>query len=93
MSTHNICFRREIRKILCGYPLLSGAMYNMVQRWIPKMYRLYCLFVLRFYGPVNPMGLCRARLPNHTFTGEAYSSKGLTSIVHILLPETDNCPS
>ena len=23
MSTHNICFRREIRKILCGYSLLS----------------------------------------------------------------------
>ena len=21
-----------------------------------------CLFVLRFYGPVNPMGSCRARL-------------------------------
>ena len=32
-------------------------------------------------------------LPNHMFTGQAYSSKGLTSIVHILLPETDNCPS
>ena len=26
MSTHNICFRREITKILCGYPLLSVAM-------------------------------------------------------------------
>ena len=26
MSTRNICFRREIRKILCGYPLLSVAM-------------------------------------------------------------------
>ena len=26
MGTHNICFRREIRKILCGYPLLSVAM-------------------------------------------------------------------
>ena len=25
MSTHNICFRPEIRKILCGYPLLSVA--------------------------------------------------------------------
>ena len=25
MSTHNICFCREIRKILCGYPLLSVA--------------------------------------------------------------------
>ena len=26
MSTHNICFREEIRKILCGYPLFSVAM-------------------------------------------------------------------
>ena len=26
MSTHNICFRGKIRKILCGYPLLSVAM-------------------------------------------------------------------
>ena len=26
MSTHNIYFYREIRKILCGYPLLSVAM-------------------------------------------------------------------
>ena len=25
MSTLNICFCREIRKILCGYPLLSVA--------------------------------------------------------------------
>ena len=30
------------------------------------------LFLLRFYGPVNPMGSCRAfSLPNHTFTGQA----------------------
>ena len=26
MSTHNICFRGEVRKILYGYPLLSVAM-------------------------------------------------------------------
>ena len=26
---HNICFRREIRKILCGYPLLSVAILNL----------------------------------------------------------------
>ena len=26
MSTHNICFCRELRKILCGYTLLSVAM-------------------------------------------------------------------
>ena len=30
-STHNICFHAEIRKILCGYPLLSVA---MVSRYI-----------------------------------------------------------
>ena len=32
MSTHNVCFHREIRKILCGYPLLhvSVAMYFMI---------------------------------------------------------------
>ena len=27
MSTHNICFCVEVRKILCGYTLLSGAMF------------------------------------------------------------------
>ena len=26
MSTHNVCFHQEIRKIFCGYPLLSVAM-------------------------------------------------------------------
>ena len=25
MSTHNICFCGAVRKILCEYPLLSGA--------------------------------------------------------------------
>ena len=29
MSTHNIYFRGEIRKILCGYPLLSVAMMSV----------------------------------------------------------------
>ena len=28
MSTHNICFPGEIRKILCEYPFLSGVMFN-----------------------------------------------------------------
>ena len=32
MSTHNICFCREIRKILCGYPLLSVAMIFLKNR-------------------------------------------------------------
>ena len=47
-----------------------------------------CLFVLRFYGPVNPMGSCRARSVYLTtrLLGRQ-SSKRLTSIVHILSPE------
>ena len=32
MSTHNICFHGEIRKILCGYPLLTVAMFRMSDR-------------------------------------------------------------
>ena len=57
--------------------------------------RFVCLFVLRFYGPVNPVGVISkaVSLPNHTLTGQAYSSMGITSIVHFLSPETDNCPS
>ena len=34
MSTHNIYFRGEIRKILCGYPLLSVAMTACMRRLI-----------------------------------------------------------
>ena len=37
--------------------------------------------------------LSAVSLPNHTFTGQAQSSQRLTNIVHILSPETDNCPS
>ena len=51
-----------------------------------------CVEVLR---PSQPNGVMSSAvsLPNHTFTGQAWSSRRLTSIVHILSPETDNCPS
>ena len=38
MSTHNICFHREIRKILCGYPLLSVAMHTYYKIWTSPFY-------------------------------------------------------
>ena len=49
-----------------------------------------CVEVLR---PSQPNGVISSTvsLPNHTFTGQ--SSEQLTSIAHILLPETDICPS
>ena len=51
-----------------------------------------CVDVLRPSQP-NGVMLSMVSLPSHTFTGQAYSSKRLTSIVHILLPESNNCPS
>ena len=55
-------------------------------------YLFVCVEVLQ---PSQPNGAMSSAvsLPNYTFTGQAYSSKRLTNIVHILLPETDNCPS
>ena len=49
------------------------------------------LFVLRFYGPVNPMGLFRAW--SVYLTTRLLGRPVLTSILHILSPETDNCRS
>ena len=50
MSTHNICFCVEIRKI--AIPLVvKRALCEVLNNIIS-------LFVLRFYGPVNPMGSC-----------------------------------
>ena len=37
MSTHNICFLGEIRKILYGYPLLSVAMSIFSDLIIPGL--------------------------------------------------------
>ena len=51
-----------------------------------------CVEVLR-PSQLNRVMSSAVSLPNHTFTGQAQSSKRLTSIVHILSPETDNCPS
>ena len=51
-----------------------------------------CVEVLR---PSQPNGVMSSvvSLPNHMFTVQALSFKRLTSFVHILSPETDNCLS
>ena len=53
------------------------------------MSTLKFLFCVEVLWPSQPNGVMSSAvsLPNHTFTGQA--SKQLTSIVHILLPETD----
>ena len=51
-----------------------------------------CVEILR---PSQPNGVMSSAvsLLTQTFTGQAESSKRLTSIVHNLSPETDKCPS
>ena len=72
---------------------LNTVKYNMPKTLIrlTNKPKFVCVEVLR---PSQPNGVMSSvvSLPNHTFTGQALSSKRLTSIVHILLPETDNCP-
>ena len=51
MSTHNICICREIRKILCGYPLLSVAMRDFtihaLECFIDYNYPICYLFTIK----------------------------------------------
>ena len=90
-------------QILCAFHhkiMLWRISFALSSRWISSIcskkkktiIHVFCVEVLR---PSQPNGVMSSAvsLPNHTFTGQALSSKRLTSIVHILSPETDNCPS
>ena len=74
-------------------PITARYIFIKNAYWVADKWHLFvCVEVLR---PSQPNGVMSSAvsLPNHTFTGLALSSKRLTSIVHILSPETDNCPS
>ena len=78
-----------------GFSIFSSG-GHFVQQSRTILAILVCLFVcVEVLRPSQPNGVMSSAvsLPNHTFTGQALSSKRLTSIVHILSPETDNCPS
>ena len=51
MSTHNIRFHREIRKILCGYPLLSVAMSTSIAYYIWDFFLSNVCFTPFFADP------------------------------------------
>ena len=86
-TQHLFSWRNKKNTIL----LVEKVPYVEICVWTLIVWRV---FVLKFYGPVNPMGSCRARSVYLTtrLLGRQ-SSKRLTSIVHILSPEADNCPS
>ena len=94
----NICFNR----VNDHHTSYSGQSYSFTNWKLLSLYMydqnplaivlFVCVEVLRPSQP-NWVMSSAVSLPNHTFNGQAYSSKRLTSIVHILSPETDNCPS
>ena len=49
MSTHNISFHGEIRKILCGYPLLSVAMSDKMLFFSIKNIDIFSYFSVKTY--------------------------------------------
>ena len=50
MSTHNICIRQEIRKILCGYPLLSVAMGTLTPAVSTNIqFQINCTFLGKLF--------------------------------------------
>ena len=60
MSTHNICFCREIRKILCGYLLLSGAMVPIlrVNIWYISSRKTFRMVVIEVTFNPYPAAKC-----------------------------------
>ena len=76
------------------HPLCNTSRFSLKAVMIleKKSLSFCCVEVLRLSQPDGIMS-STVSLPSHTFTGQAYSSKQSTSIVHILSPETDNCLS
>ena len=83
---HKVCFHGEIRKILCGYLLLSVAMLrktpkNKDQRRADEMMLMQCFcvffFLLNFFIKAYLVGFCvevmssAVSLPKHRFTRQA----------------------
>ena len=55
MSTYTICFRGEIRKILCVYPLLSVAM-RYHKSFLTKKYGHFSYISMKIYDMGNHLG-------------------------------------
>ena len=60
MGIHGVCYRK-CPKILYNHVSDKIAYPNSADLDQTAPEGAVCLFVLRFYGPVNPMGSCRAR--------------------------------
>ena len=82
----------SILLMLCKTMLGIGTKHAGCFRSLMCYLLFVCVEVLR---PSQPIGSCRARSVYLAtrLLGRLSPLKRLTSIVHILSPETDNCPS
>ena len=80
---------RSIHKINVRCKMFVTIYHNDTQNYLKI---LFCVEVLR---PSQPNGVMPSSisLPNQRFTGQDWTSKWLTSILHFLSSETNNCPS
>ena len=63
--------------LVCILGFENSDQQTFYKIWSQSWSLFVCLFVLRFYNPVNSNGVMSSMvsLPNHTFTGQAQSSK------------------
>ena len=66
MSTHNICFPGEIRKILCGYPLLSVAMTCVIYN------AFFFFFFFFFFSAWSTISRCNVLPSSKNTDGKIY---------------------
>ena len=81
---HNICFHWEIRKILCGYPLLSVAMYLDLTGHLLSLISILIihLSLLAMTKPNDPYPLSTWRFLR-SFAMHRMSSKDCDQTVHV----------
>ena len=80
----------DTRRILHDICIYAMAAFTQLSESWPMGFLLSVSFVcVEILRPSQPNGVMSSAvsLSNHTFTGQALSSKRLTSIVHILSPE------
>ena len=73
----------------------TGSPKSCLPKLVKNLPCVFCLFVLRFYGPANPLRTCRAWSVYLTtlLLGRLSPLSCKPACVLILSPETDNCPS
>ena len=84
MSTDNICFHGEIRKVLCGYPFLSRDTLLVINKQYPVILQIYRIKPHSFRYPrkCNSNAVCRvAYVPRTGLVESTYRATRMGSMI------------